>query len=76
LNGDIVVLGVDGLWEAAVEGVKEVGRHFLMFEIWEVGTILIGCVQTTQLVVPLISHPSAFLSFLAVIIMVIFPCFF
>jgi hypothetical protein len=76
LKGDIVVLGVDGPREAMVEGVKEVGRHFLLFEIWEVGTIPIGCVQTTQLVVPLISHSSAFLHSLAVIIMAIFPCFF
>jgi hypothetical protein len=59
-----------------MEGVKEVGRYFLLFEIWEVGTIPIGWVQTTQLVVPLISHPLAFLHFLVVIIMVIFPCFF
>jgi hypothetical protein len=76
LKGDLVALGVDGPWEAVVEGVKEVGRYLLLFEIWEVGTIPIGCVQTTQLVVPLILHPWAFLHFLAVIIMVIFPCFF
>jgi hypothetical protein len=76
LKGDIVALGVDGPWEAVVEGVKEVGRHFLLFEIQEVGTIPIGCLQTTQLVVPLISHPLAFLHSLAVIIMAIFPCFF
>jgi hypothetical protein len=59
-----------------VDGVKEVGRYFLMFEIREVGTFPIGCVQTTQLVVPLISHLLAFLFSLAVIIMAIFPCFF
>jgi hypothetical protein len=76
LNGDIVVLGVDGPWEAVVEGLKEVGRYFLLFEIQEVGTIPIGCVQTTQLVVPLILHPLAFLHFLVVIIIVVFPCFF
>jgi hypothetical protein len=57
LKGDIVALGVDGPWEAVVEGVKEVVRYILLFEIWEVGTIPIGCVQTTQLVVPLILHP-------------------
>jgi hypothetical protein len=44
LKGDIVVFGVDGPWEAVVDGVKEVGRYFLMFEIREVGTIPIGCV--------------------------------
>jgi hypothetical protein len=76
LKGDIVVLGVDGPWEAVVEGIKEVERYFLLFEIWEVGTIPIDCVQTTQLVVPLISHPSAFLHSLAVIILAIFQCFF
>jgi hypothetical protein len=75
-KGDLVALGVDGPQEAVVEGIKEVGRYFLLFEIWEVGTIPIGCIQTTQLDVPLISHPSAFLHFSAVIIMVIFPCFF
>jgi hypothetical protein len=76
LKGDIVVLGVDGPQEAVVERVKEVGRYFLLFEIWEVGTIPNGCIQTTQLVVPLILHPSAFLCFLVVIIVVVFPCFF
>ena len=45
-KGDLVALGVDGPWEAVVEGVEEVGRHFLLFEIEEVGTIPIGCVQT------------------------------
>jgi hypothetical protein len=76
LKGDIVALGVDGPQEAVVEGVKEVGRYFLMFEIQEVGTIPIGCIQTTQLVVPLISHPLTFLHSLVVIVMAIFPCFF
>jgi hypothetical protein len=74
-KGDLVTLRVDGPQEAVVEGVKE-GRYFLLFEIWEVGTIPIGCIQTNQLIVPLISHPLAFLRFLVVIIMVIFPCFF
>jgi hypothetical protein len=76
LKNDVVAIGVDGSWEAVVKRVKEVGRYFLLYEIWEVGIIPIGCVQTTQLVVTLISHPLAFLCFLAVIIMVIFPCFF
>jgi hypothetical protein len=77
-KGDLMALGVDGPWEAVVEGVKEVGRYFLLYEIWEVGTIPIGCIHTTQLVVPLnsITHPLVLLCFLAVIIMVIFPCFF
>jgi hypothetical protein len=75
-KGDIVTLEVDGPWEAVVEGFKEVGRYFLLFEIQEVGIIPIGCMQTTQLVVPLILHPSAFLCLMAVIIMVIFPCIF
>jgi hypothetical protein len=60
----MVVLGVNHPKEAAAERVKEEGRYFLMYEIQEVGMILIDSTQTTQPVIPLNSHPS------------IFPCFF
>ena len=52
-KGDIVVLGMDGPQEAVVEGFKEVGRHFISYEIWKVGMIPDGCLFTTQLVIPL-----------------------
>jgi hypothetical protein len=63
LKSDVMALGADGPWEAIVEGVKELGRHFILYEIQEVGMIHIGCVQATQLVVPLSLHPSIFLCF-------------
>jgi hypothetical protein len=53
---------VDGPQEAIVEWIKEVGRYFLLYEIQKVGIISIGCEQTTQLAVPLILHPLAFIS--------------
>jgi hypothetical protein len=33
VRGDMVALGVHGPKEAVAEGVKEVGRYFMMYEI-------------------------------------------
>jgi hypothetical protein len=76
LKGDIVALGLDTHQKVVIEGVMEVGRHFILYEVQEVGSILIGCVWTTQLVVPLNSHLSVLLHFLAIILMAFFLCFF
>jgi hypothetical protein len=76
VRGDMVVLGISGLKEAGAEEVKEVGRYFLMYEIQQVGMIPIDSTQTTQLVIPLNSHPSIFLFILTIICMAILPCFF
>jgi hypothetical protein len=75
-RGDVVALGLDGPREAVVEGVKEVGRYFLLYEIREVGRIPNGGIVTTQLVIPLNSHPSLFLRILAVIFMALIPWLF
>ena len=76
LKGNIVVLGLDTCWKVAMEGIIEVGRHFILYEVREVGLIPIGGVQITQLVAPLNSHPSVFLNFLLLILMAFFPASF
>jgi hypothetical protein len=75
-KGDIVVLGPDVCWKVVMEGVMEVGRYFILYEVKEVGSIPIGHIRTTQLVAPLKLHLSVLLRFLALILMVFFPCFF
>jgi hypothetical protein len=76
LKGNIVALGPDAHWKVVMEGVMEVGRYFILYEVKEVGSILIGHVQTTQLVASLNSHLSVLLGFLALILMAFSPCFF
>jgi hypothetical protein len=73
-----VALGpdLDVHWKVEMEGVMEVGRYFILYEVKEVGSIPIGHIQTTQLVSPLKSHLSVLLHFLALILMAFFPCFF
>jgi hypothetical protein len=75
-KGDIVALGPDTHQKVVMEGIMEVGRYFILYEVKEVGSFPIGHVQTTQLVAPLNSHPSVILHFLALILMAFFPCFF
>ena len=75
LKGDIVVLGQDTGWRVVMEEIAEVGRHFILYKVKEVGSIPIGGVWITQLIAPLNSHPSV-LHFLLLIIMAFFPCFF
>jgi hypothetical protein len=75
-KSDIVALGPDVHQKVVMEGVMEVGRYFILYEIQEVGSIPIGHVWTTQLVAPLNLHLSVFLCFLALILMTFFPCFF
>jgi hypothetical protein len=48
----------------------------LSYEVQEVGMIPVGCIQTTQLMVPLNSHPFVLLHFLVIILVAFFPCFF
>jgi hypothetical protein len=75
-KGDIVALGPDAHRKVVMEGIMEVGRHFILYEVKEVGSFPIGHVRTTQLVAPLNSHSSVLLHFLALILMALFPCFF
>jgi hypothetical protein len=56
-KGNIVALGPDVHQKVVMEGVMEVGRYFVLYEVKEVGSIPIGHIQTTQLVAPLKSHP-------------------
>jgi hypothetical protein len=76
LKGDIVALGPDAHWKVLVEGMMEVGRYFILYEVQEVELIPTSRVQTTQLVAPLNSHLSVLLCFLVLILMAFFPCFF
>jgi hypothetical protein len=75
-KGDIVALGSDAHRKVVMEGVMEVGRYFILYEVKEVGSFPIGHIWTTQLVAPLNSHLSVLLCFLALILMAFFPCFF
>ena len=78
LKGDVVVLGQDTGQKVMMEEIIEVGKHFILYKVKEVGLIPMGGVQITQLVTPLNSHryPSVLLRFLLLIIMTFFPCFF
>jgi hypothetical protein len=76
LKGSIVAPGSDAHRKVVMEGIMEVGRHFILYEVQEEESIPIGRVWTTQLVTPLNSHPSVLLHFLALILMAFFPCFF
>ena len=71
-----MVLGQDTGQKVVMEEVVEVGKHFILCKVKEVGLIPIGGVQITQLVAPLKSHLSVFLCFLLLIVMVFFPCLF
>jgi hypothetical protein len=71
-----VALGPDAHWKVVMEGVMEVGRYFILYEVKEVRLFPIGHVCTTQLITPLNSHPSVLLRFLVLILMAFFPCFF
>jgi hypothetical protein len=75
-KGDIVALGPEAHRKVVMEGVMEVGRYFILYEVKEVGSFPIGHTRTTQLVAPLNLHPSVLLRFLALILMALFPCFF
>jgi hypothetical protein len=75
-KGDIVALRPDAHWKVVMEGIMEVGRYFILYEVKEVGLFPIGHVRTTQLVAPLNLHLSVLLRFLALILMALFPCFF
>jgi hypothetical protein len=75
-KGDIVALGPDAHQKVVMEGVMEVGKYFILYEVKEVGSFPIGHIQTTQLVAPLNSHLSVLLCLLALILMALFPCFF
>ena len=76
LKGDVVVLGQDTAQKVVMEEIIEVGKHFILYKVKEVGLIPMGGVQITQLVAPLNSHLSVLLRFLYFIIMAFFPCFF
>jgi hypothetical protein len=75
-KGDIVALGPDAHQKVVMEGVVEVGRYFILYEVKEVGSFPIGHVRTTQLVAPLNSHLAVLLRILALILMAFFPLFF
>jgi hypothetical protein len=63
-KGNIVALGSDVHQKVVMEGVMEVGRYFIVYEVMEVGSIPIGHVWTTQLVTPLKLHLSVLLPML------------
>jgi hypothetical protein len=63
-KGDIVALGLDAHCKVVIEGVVEVGRYFILYEVKEVGSFPIGHVRTTQLVAPLNLHLSVLLPML------------
>jgi hypothetical protein len=75
-KANIVALGPDAHQKVVMEGVMEVGRYFILYEVKEVGSFPIGHVQTTQPVAPLNSHLSVMLCFPALSLMAFFPCFF
>jgi hypothetical protein len=68
LKGNIVALGPDAHQKVLMEGVMEVGRYFILYEVQEVGSIPIGRVRTTQLVAPLNSHVSVLLPMILLIL--------
>ena len=76
LKGDIVVLRQDTGWKVVMEEIIEVGKHFILYKVKEVGLIPMGGVQITQLVAPLNSHLPVLLCFLFFIVMAFFLCFF
>jgi len=75
-KGDIVALGQAAGRKVILDGIIEVGRHFILYEVHEIGLVPLNCVQITQLAGPLSSHSSVFLRFLALLLMAVFPCFF
>ena len=76
LKGGMVVLELDIYQKVVMEEIIEVGRHFILYVVKEVGSIPMGGVWITQLVAPLNSHLSVFFHFLLLILMAFFPCFF
>jgi hypothetical protein len=72
----MVVLGQNPGQKVTMEGIIEVGRHFILYEVKEAGLIPMGGIQITQLVAPLNSHLSVLLRFLVLLLMAFFPCFF
>ena len=45
LKGDVVVLGQDTGWKVMMEEIIEVGKHFILYKVKEVGLIPMGGVQ-------------------------------
>lgn len=75
-KGDVVALGQAAGRKVILDGIIEVGRHFILYEVHEIGLVPANCVQITQLAGPLNSHSSVFLRLLALLLMAVFPCFF
>ena len=75
LKGDIVVLGQHTCQKVGMEEIIEVGRHFILYKVKEVGSIPMGGIQIIQLVA-LNLHPSVLLCLLLLILMAFFPCCF
>ena len=42
LKGDVVVLGQDTGWKVVMKEIVEVGKHFILYKVKEVGSIPIG----------------------------------
>ena len=72
----LVVLRQDTCQKVVMEGITEVGRHFILYKVKEVGSIPMGGIQITRLVAPLNLNPSVFFCFLLLLLMAFFPCFF
>ena len=62
LKGDIVVLGQDTCQKVVMEEIIEVGRHFILYKVREVGLIPMGGVWITQLVAVAVASPVSLVS--------------
>ena len=63
LKGDVVVLGQDTCRKVVMEEIIEVGKHFILYKVKEVGLIPMGGVWITQLVNPLNLYLQSFFAF-------------
>jgi hypothetical protein len=73
---DIVVLGGRGPREAVVEGVEEIGRHFVRYAVQEVGSLPANSPLITHLITPLSFYRPLPMRFIYSALTCLFPCMF
>ena len=73
-KGDVVRLGGSKMWEAVVEGVGQLGRDFISYDIREVGCLPFESQLTTQLIAPLLSCHPFYLQLLIMVYITLFSC--
>ena len=73
-KGDIVRLGGSEMREAVVEGVGQLGRDFISYDIREVGCLPFESPLTTQLIAPLSSCCPFYLQLLILVYVTLFSC--